>query len=111
MTKPTTGTPAFGMSRVQAAHHIGIGVALFNGLVAQGKVPLPRKIGTRLIWLRHEVEDAIESLPYAEDPAERRSNAPNLWEVGLARQGSAMNSVDAAIARSKARKQQASKTK
>jgi len=61
MAKPINGTPAFGMSRVQAAHHIGIGVALFDGLVAQGKVPPPRKIGTRLIWIRYEVEDAIES--------------------------------------------------
>lgn len=40
-----------------------VGVSLLGGLLAQGRVPPPLKIGTRLIWLWHEVEDAIESPP------------------------------------------------
>ncbi|RYG93432.1 MAG: hypothetical protein EON58_18340 [Alphaproteobacteria bacterium] len=75
MAKPINGTPAFGMSRLQAAHHIGIGVSLFDGLVAQGKASPPRKIGTRLIWIRHEVEEAIESLPYANEWHQPGENA------------------------------------
>jgi predicted DNA-binding transcriptional regulator AlpA len=79
-------TPRFGMSRSQAAEHIGIGTALFDSLVAEGKMPQARKVGTRLIWIRREIEDALESLPYSGERAERRPSAVNLWEVGLARQ-------------------------
>jgi hypothetical protein len=34
MAKQINGTPAFEMSRVQAAHHIDIGVSLFDALAA-----------------------------------------------------------------------------
>jgi predicted DNA-binding transcriptional regulator AlpA len=78
MAKLSAETPQFGMSRAQAAHHIGIGMQLFDGLVREGKVPPPRKIGSRLIWLRQEVEEAIESLPYTREwypPAENALKA------------------------------------
>lgn len=58
--------PPFGMGRETAARHLGIGVSMFDALVASGKLPQPREVTAsdhssrpRKVWLRPELEDAL----------------------------------------------------
>jgi len=61
--------PPAGLSRVEAASHVGLGVTLFDRLVSDGRMPRPRRIDGRLVWVRAEVERALNDLPYDGAPA------------------------------------------
>lgn len=51
-----------GLSRVQAAEYIGIGVTKFDELVAAGAMPKPKRIGGRTVWDRVKVDEAFAAL-------------------------------------------------
>lgn len=70
------GLAPYGLSRPVAASYIGLGVTLFDRLVADGRMPRPRRIDGRLIWIRTEIEKALAELPYDGAPADTR-NEPN----------------------------------
>lgn len=53
----------FGMNRVVAAEYTGFSAGHFDKLVAKGKMPAPRREGSRLVWLRDELETALRTLP------------------------------------------------
>ena len=53
----------FGMNRVVAAEYVGFSAGHFDKMVAEGKMPGPRREGSRLIWLRDELEAALRALP------------------------------------------------
>jgi len=40
-----------GLSRAEAAEYIGVGVSLFDQMVADGRMPQPKLINTRKVWL------------------------------------------------------------
>lgn len=54
--------PPRGMSREVAARYIGVGETTFDKLVAEGRMPKPKRIGSRVIWDRHEIEAYFEDL-------------------------------------------------
>lgn len=53
-----------GLSREAAAEFIGIGTTLFDRMVNDGRMPLPRALDGRTVWDREEVEAAFRALPY-----------------------------------------------
>jgi predicted DNA-binding transcriptional regulator AlpA len=58
--------PPRGMSRMEAARYIGVGTTLFDELVADGRMPKPRRVNARTIWDREELDSAFDALPQAD---------------------------------------------
>jgi predicted DNA-binding transcriptional regulator AlpA len=54
-----------GLSRAQAAEYIGIGVSLFDEMVADGRMPKPKLINSRKVWPRQRLDEAFAELPDA----------------------------------------------
>ena len=52
-----------GLSREDAAHHIGIGTTLFDEMVADGRLPPPKRMNSRRVWNRVALEQAFAELP------------------------------------------------
>lgn len=50
---------------LELAALLGISRSSVYVLVADGHLPRPRKLGRRSVWLRSEVERALEKLPRA----------------------------------------------
>ncbi len=53
----------FGMCRAVAADYVGFSANHFDKMVAAGKMPASRREGSRLVWLRDELEAALRALP------------------------------------------------
>ena len=62
--------PRHGLSRVDAAGYIGVGVMLFDELVRDGRMPRPLRINTRVLWDRRAVDLAFNDLSVANDDDE-----------------------------------------
>jgi predicted DNA-binding transcriptional regulator AlpA len=58
--------PPRGMSRNDAARYVGVGESTFDEMVADRRMPKPRKIGSRTVWDRIEIDVAFSELPYRE---------------------------------------------
>jgi predicted DNA-binding transcriptional regulator AlpA len=54
--------PPRGLSRVQAAAYIGISPTLFDGMVADGRMPRPVRINARTVWDRVKLDEAFAAL-------------------------------------------------
>lgn len=71
MNKPANFQPLItprGLQREVAARYIGISPTKFDELVADSRMPQPRRIDGRKVWDRVELDDAFEALPHeAED--------------------------------------------
>lgn len=67
-----------GLCRVAAAAYVGIGGTLFDQMVCRGEMPSPRKAGSRVLWDRHELDDAFDALPRDVDVAV--ASAGNPWD-------------------------------
>lgn len=52
-----------GLNREQAAAYIGISTTLFDVMVADGRMPEPKKINSRTLWDRHALDSAFDALP------------------------------------------------
>ncbi len=55
--------PPLGLSREQAAAYVGISPSLFDVLVGDGRMPLPKRINRRRLWDRRAIESAFAELP------------------------------------------------
>ena len=64
-----------GLSRVQAAAYVGISPTLFDELVADHRMPKPKRINARKVWDRAQLDEAFEALPSEADP--------NPWDEGV----------------------------
>ena len=51
-----------GLSRVQAAEYIGIGMTKFDEMVADGRMPRPKRIDSRKVWDRIKLDEAFAAL-------------------------------------------------
>ena len=51
-----------GLSRVQAAEYIGIGVTKFDEMVNDGRMPRPKRIDGRTVWDRVRLDEAFDAL-------------------------------------------------
>lgn len=66
-----------GLSRPEAAAYVGIGPTKFDVLVADGRMPPPKRIDGRVVWDRHALDEAFAALP--DDDRSEESDA-NPWE-------------------------------
>ncbi len=55
--------PPRGLNRVCAAAYIGVSVAKFDEMVADGRMPGPKTIDARKVWCRHGLDQAFSALP------------------------------------------------
>lgn len=55
--------PPRGLSREQAARHIGVGATKFDEMVQDGRMPRPKRIDGRVVWDRVAIEAAFTDLP------------------------------------------------
>ena len=66
MTRQREAIPAadrIGLSRTEAAEYIGVSASTFDAMVADGRMPNPKQIGSRRVWSRQAVERAFAELP------------------------------------------------
>lgn len=61
--------PRRGLSRVDAAAYVGISPCKFDEMVADGRMPKPRRIDTRKVWDVRELDLSFEALPQEDSPA------------------------------------------
>lgn len=54
--------PPRGLSREEAARYVGVGATTFDGLVQDGRMPKPMRLGKRVIWDRLKIEAAFADL-------------------------------------------------
>jgi predicted DNA-binding transcriptional regulator AlpA len=52
-----------GLSRVEAAGYIGISPSMFDIMVKDGRMPPPKRINSRTVWDRRQLDEAFENLP------------------------------------------------
>jgi predicted DNA-binding transcriptional regulator AlpA len=54
-----------GLSRCEAARYVGLGETTFDDAVKQGLMPRPRRYpnARRVVWLKRELDRALEDLP------------------------------------------------
>jgi excisionase family DNA binding protein len=45
-----------GLSRDEAARYVGVGTTKFDEMVADGRMPRPKKVDGRVIWDRLKIE-------------------------------------------------------
>jgi predicted DNA-binding transcriptional regulator AlpA len=57
-----------GLSRVQAAEYIGVGVKKFDEMVGDGRMPKPKRIDGRIVWDRIKLDVAFDALDDAAGP-------------------------------------------
>ena len=80
--KPSVLPPSLaprGLSRAQAAEYVGVGASKFDDMVRDSRMPKPKRIDTRTIWDRLQLDEAFAALP--------DSNVSNPWddaEAGVA---------------------------
>ena len=57
-----------GLNRVQAAAYVGVSPTLFDEMVQDGRMPQPKRINSRRVWDRRQLDEAFEALPNKDDP-------------------------------------------
>jgi len=55
--------PPRGLSRTQAAAYIGVSTSLFDQMVADGRMPGPKRINSRTVWDIKRLDAAFDALP------------------------------------------------
>lgn len=56
-----------GLSRQDAASYVGVSASLFDTLVKDGRMPQPKRINSRTVWDRHQLDKAFEALDEQEN--------------------------------------------
>jgi predicted DNA-binding transcriptional regulator AlpA len=59
--------PPRGLSRVQAAEYIGVSPTKFDEMVKDQRMPKPKRIDSRTVWDRMQLDKAFAALPGDED--------------------------------------------
>jgi predicted DNA-binding transcriptional regulator AlpA len=54
--------PPRGLSRAQAAEYVGIGCSKFDEMVNDGRMPRPKRIDSRCVWDRVQLDEAFAAL-------------------------------------------------
>jgi hypothetical protein len=58
---PPTLAPR-GLNREQAAEYVGVGVTLFDAMVADGRMPKPIEVNSRRLWDRWALDTSFGAL-------------------------------------------------
>jgi predicted DNA-binding transcriptional regulator AlpA len=61
-----------GLSREEAARYIGIGPTKFDEMVADGRMPKPKRVDSRVVWDRAKLDAYFTDLP--------EDRATNPWD-------------------------------
>ncbi len=71
MTRPAdilpVSCPPRGLSREQSAEYVGVGTTKFDEMVADGRMPKPKRVDGRNVWDRLALDAAFAALPSDED--------------------------------------------
>ncbi len=62
--------PPRGLSRVESARYVGVSPSFFDKMVVDGRMPKPKRINSRTIWDRKQLDMAFEALPDDNDRAD-----------------------------------------
>lgn len=57
------GYPPRGLSREEAARYVGVGATLFDEMVADGRMPKPKRANSRTLWDRVQLDAYFSDLP------------------------------------------------
>ena len=57
------GYPPRGLNREEAARYVGVGATKFDEMVADGRMPRPKRVDGRVIWDRLKLDAAFTDLP------------------------------------------------
>jgi predicted DNA-binding transcriptional regulator AlpA len=60
--------PPRGLCREEAARYVGVGTSLFDEMVADGRMPRPKRINSRTVWDRIALDAAFTDLPGGSNP-------------------------------------------
>jgi predicted DNA-binding transcriptional regulator AlpA len=52
-----------GLSRCEAARYVGVSPSLFDQMVADSRMPPPKRINARTVWDIRQLDAAFEALP------------------------------------------------
>jgi predicted DNA-binding transcriptional regulator AlpA len=52
-----------GLSRVESAEYVGVGTSKFDAMVADGRMPKPKKIDGRRVWDVRALDQFFDLLP------------------------------------------------
>jgi predicted DNA-binding transcriptional regulator AlpA len=58
-----------GLTRPQAAEYVGVGPTKFDEMVADGRMPRPKRVDGRVIWDRVQLDEAFAALDNDAAPA------------------------------------------
>lgn len=64
-----------GLCRVKSAAYVGVSPSMFDIMVDDGRMPKPKRINTRTVWDRRQLDKAFEALP-----GEGAQAAANPWD-------------------------------
>jgi len=64
------------LSRREAAYYVGVSPSFFDILVKDGRMPAPKRAGSRVLWDRVSLDGAFDALPDVE------SQMQNPWDEG-----------------------------
>ena len=65
-----TSLPPRGLNRGEAAAYVGISATLFDQMVGDGRMPKPKRINSRTVWDRHQLDRAFDALPDVDGSAD-----------------------------------------
>jgi predicted DNA-binding transcriptional regulator AlpA len=65
-----------GLSRNEAADYVGVSPSTFDKLVADGRMPKPKRINSRTVWDKRALDASFDDLP--------DSGAGNAWDDEVA---------------------------
>jgi predicted DNA-binding transcriptional regulator AlpA len=65
-----------GLSRIDAAAYLGVSPSMFDLMVKDGRMPPPKRINSRTVWDRRQLDAAFENLP--------GGDGENPWDSGAA---------------------------
>jgi predicted DNA-binding transcriptional regulator AlpA len=66
--------PPRGLSRAEAAGYVGVSTTLFDKMVGDGRMPKPKRINSRTVWDRHQLDRAFDALP------DENRGADDVWD-------------------------------
>jgi predicted DNA-binding transcriptional regulator AlpA len=59
--------PPRGLSREEAARYVGVGVSLFDEMVADRRMPKPKRFNNRRVWDRVALDAAFTDAPGSDE--------------------------------------------
>jgi predicted DNA-binding transcriptional regulator AlpA len=77
---PPTDPAPRAVAGVEAAIYVGVSPTLFDQMVKDGRMPIPKRINGRVVWDLLALDEAFEALP-DEHGRKGRNAEHSAWEV------------------------------